>query len=158
MSHSEEQQRRIQWVCLRLPQSSGQQGSALPGILDADIRIGGGVFTGRIRHGISASDRISSNGWRPQWRGEKGGSYQKEKLIKIITRSWYHSLLIPMNYNVRLLCSLPLSLPCWVFVRTSFLRNPKPKNPGKLSWNAPRIPSNEPSRFSYIDLYRILLK
>ena len=30
-------------------------------------------------------------------------------------------------------------VPCWVFVRASFLRNPKPENPGKLSWNAPRM-------------------
>ena len=27
--------------------------------------------------------------------------------------------------NVRLLCSIAFSVVCWVFVRTSFLRNPK---------------------------------
>ena len=46
---------------------------------------------------------------------------------------------LPTNYTVRLLCLLDLSVPCWVFVHASFLRNPKPKNPGKLSRNAPLI-------------------
>ena len=30
-------------------------------------------------------------------------------------------------------------MPCLVFVRASFLQNPKPENLGKLSWNAPYI-------------------
>ena len=43
-------------------------------------RSNNGVLTGRIRHGISAANRGSSNGWHPPWRGAKGGNFHKEKV------------------------------------------------------------------------------
>ena len=46
------------------------------------------------------------------------------------------------NHTLRPLCLLALSVHCWVLVRESFLQNPKPENPGKLSWNEPHIYNN----------------
>ena len=40
---------------------------------------------------------------------------------------------------VRLVYLLALSVPCWVFMHTRLLKNMKPENPGKLSWNAPHM-------------------
>ena len=44
--------------------------------------------------------------------------------------------------TLRRLYWLAFSMPCWVFVRASFLKNLKPENPGKLLWNSPRMQSH----------------
>ena len=62
----------------------------------------------------------------------------------MIKQSWFHFCWCvrktkSCKKTVHPLCSLALSVTCWVLVRASFLQNPKPENLGKLLWNAPSL-------------------
>ena len=88
-----------------------------------------GVLTRRIGHGISATAAAATAGSR-HGEGQKVGISTNIKQKKKKIRSWHHFLFIPAKYYVCLLCTLALSIPCWVSVRAKFLKNPKPENPG----------------------------
>ena len=130
VSYSAEQQQRLRWLQLHLSQRSGQKRSVLTSVSDA-----------RQQKRWWCLDRpyctrYFSCGPRQPWqlaaateREKRWELSQRESKMKRITRSGHHSLLIPANYSVHLLCFPGLSVPCWIFVRASFLRNPKPKNP-----------------------------
>ena len=135
VSHLAVRQRRIWYLLLCILQRSVQQRNVPPSILDAGSQQRKRRLGWIIGRGIVAVVYGIDDSCRPPRRGSKGGSERKVKVIKRIIPSWHQSLLIHANYTL-MLCPLrlhSLSVPCWFLMRTSFLQNPKPKNPKKLS-------------------------
>ena len=91
------------------------------------------------------------------WFGHSGWYFWDLKITyfggdRLIKQSWSHFYWCMQKTKsrentVHPLCSIASYVSGWVFVRLSFLKNPKPENPGKLLWNAPCVHIDSLNRY-----------
>ena len=119
-------------------------------------------------HGISemGSEVVSVGGDAHAWPVHGGGIiwFWKRQKRKLLFFKKYNENIINDKKNfvtpldtckntVRRLCLLAMSVSCWVFVPARLLKNPKPKNPRKLSWNSPCLSVSSMYSNNYITTY-----
>ena len=114
-----------------------------------------GIVSGRGRRGINLSyDRLDWSGGVLYWwqrtmaeaeaKMEVGANYEglkrredKNDNIKLTDTTPIHAHASKTKTRENTVHPLALYVLCWVFVRVSFLQNPKPENTGKLFRKAP---------------------
>ena len=140
VSHLSEQKRRLWWLRIRLPHRGGQKRSILPWILDTGAQEWKRCIDWLIGRVIVVVDRGSG--------GKLATTMKRLKRWELPQRESntnYGKKLTPLPFDPRKLYCTPVMFARFVcaflsFVHASFLQNPKPEKPVKLSWNAPRIP------------------